>query len=143
MLEGADISKVEATLGTFADGNSDASRMFYDRLFELAPDLRPMFPGDMADQSRKLSATLTVAIESLRDWESLAPILAALARRHIGYGAEPWHYAVVTRALLDTLRTVGVAPESVAAWNRTMSAISSHMIASAYGEARRARSVQI
>ncbi len=74
-----------------------------------------------------------MAISSLRDWDALAPILAALARRHVAYGVKAWHYAVVTQALLDTLRAGGVDAGTVTAWNRAMSVICGHMIAVAYG----------
>ena len=134
MIDAADIEAIETTRHIFEDPDAQAAKVFYARMFELAPDVRPMFSEDMAEQHRKLSATLVVAISSLRDWEELAPTLSALARRHVAYNVSPWHYAVVTQALLDTLDAGGVAPETIAAWNRGMSAISSHMIASAYGE---------
>ena len=35
-----------------------AAAMFYDRLFALDPDLRPLFKGDMAEQGRKLMAMI-------------------------------------------------------------------------------------
>ncbi len=134
MIESSDIDLIEATQQIFDDNGSVVAAAFYARLFDLAPDLRPMFSDDMAEQHRKLSATLVVAISSLRNWEALGPTLSALARRHVGYGVAPWHYAVVTQALLDTLTSGGVDDATVAAWNRGMSGISSHMIASAYGE---------
>jgi len=31
-----------------------ASELFYTRLFELDPSVRPLFPTDIADQRRKL-----------------------------------------------------------------------------------------
>ena len=37
-----------------------AAGMFYGRLFEIAPEVRPLFKGDMAEQGRKLMATLAV-----------------------------------------------------------------------------------
>lgn len=129
-----DIQRIETTLPIFAETGAQVAEAFYTRLFKLAPELRQMFSQDMAEQHRKLAATLSVAISSLRNWVELAPTLAALARRHVRYGVAPWHYGVVTQALLDTLNSARIDSETVAAWNRGMSAISSHMIASAYGE---------
>ncbi len=134
MIDANDIERIETTLDVFDDPDAAAAKAFYARMFELAPDLRPMFSEDMAEQHRKLSATLVVAISSLRSWDELAPQLSALARRHVAYGVLPWHYAVVTQALMNTLEAGGVDPDAVAAWNRGMSGISTHMIASAYGE---------
>lgn len=133
LIDDTDIDLIAATRPLFAETGEAVAAPFYRRLFELAPDLRGMFPVDLAEQNRKLSATLAVAVNALRDWDNLAPILAALARRHIVYGVRSWHYALVTQALLDTLRSGGCDAATVAAWNRAMSVICAHMIAAAYG----------
>ena len=133
LIDIEDIDRIAATRRLFADTGEAVATQFYIRLFELAPDLRQMFPADMTEQNRKRSATLAVAVSSLRDWNDLAPILAALARRHVAYGVRSWHYAIVTQALLDTLRGGGVEAATVEAWNRAMSVICAHMIAAAYG----------
>ena len=99
-----DATAIEATLPLFTDKAAAIAWLFYDRLFEISPDVRSAFPDDLTDQGQKLTKTLAVAISSIRDWEQLAPILAALARRHVAYGVRPHHYAAVTQALLDTLR---------------------------------------
>lgn len=134
LIDTRDIDLVSATRPMFADNGEAVAALFYGRLFELAPDVRGMFPANMSDQGRKLSATIALAVSSLRNWDDLAPILASLARRHIVFGVKSWHYAIVTQALLDTLKAAEVDPETVAAWNRTMSVICAHMIAAAYGD---------
>ncbi|MEX0310465.1 MAG: globin domain-containing protein [Tateyamaria sp.] len=134
LIETSDIERISATQAIFSDDGERIAALFYDRLFELAPDVRPMFPDDLSEQGRKLSATLAIAVSSLSSWDELAPILAALARRHIVYGVKAWHYAVVTQALLDTLTREGVDTATVAAWNRALSVINAHMISAAYGD---------
>lgn len=134
LIEASDLEKVKATKPVFSETGSAVAGLFYERLFELGPELRGMFPQDLSEQNRKLSATLALTISSLENWDELAPILASLARRHIVYGVKPWHYAVVTQSLLDTLRGAGIDDGTVAAWNRVMSTIGAHMIAAAYGE---------
>ena len=42
-----------------------AADLFYDRLFEIAPSLRRMFPADMRDQKRKLMVMLATAVQGL------------------------------------------------------------------------------
>ena len=134
LIDTKDIDLVSATRTMFSENGEAVAELFYARLFELAPEVRGMFPTDLAEQGRMLSATLALAVSSLRNWDDLAPILASLARRHIVFGVKSWHYAVVTQALLDTLKAAEVDPETVAAWNRTMSVICAHMIAAAYGD---------
>ena len=83
-----------------ADQTAD---IFYSRLFEIAPELRRMFPDDMSGQKRKLMSTLAFAVNSLRDLDTLLPALKNLGIRHIGYGVEDEHYDTVGSALLYAL----------------------------------------
>jgi nitric oxide dioxygenase len=85
-------------------GNKDrVGQMFYERLFAIAPETRPMFKGDIAEQSRKLMDTLAFAIGSLRDMPGLVPTLESLALRHVAYGVRDEHYDKVGEALIWTL----------------------------------------
>jgi len=78
--------------------------IFYSRLFEVDPTLKPMFPVDVARQSEKLMSTLGVAIASLDRMDRLAAFMEDLGVRHAGYGVKLAHYATVEQALLWTLR---------------------------------------
>ena len=80
-----------------------AAALFYGRLFELDPQLRHLFRGDMRDQGRKLMQTLAVAVRALGELDALVPAVQALGRRHAGYGVTSAHYATVAAALLWTL----------------------------------------
>src|SRR5258708_21892445 len=81
----------------------EAAALFYGRLFEIAPDVRPLFRGDMAEQGRKLIATLAVVVNVLTDLESNLPTASSHSKKHVTYGiiAEP--YAPVSASLLWTL----------------------------------------
>jgi hemoglobin-like flavoprotein len=90
----------------------------------------------MAEQRRKLMATLAVVVRGLSDLSSILPAAGALARRHVAYGAKPEHYPVVGEALLWTLaRGLGAqwTPEVASAWAAAYGALSGFMIAEAYG----------
>jgi len=80
-----------------------AAHLFYTRLFELDPSLRPMFRGDLHEQGRKLMAMLTTAVRHLGRLGEIAPALVTLGQRHAGYGVRAEHYATVASALLWTL----------------------------------------
>jgi truncated hemoglobin YjbI len=41
--------------------------LFYQKLFELDPSLRPMFPGDMSEQRKKLMQMITAGVKALVD----------------------------------------------------------------------------
>lgn len=113
-----------------------AAVMFYDRLFEIAPQVKTMFPADMAEQRQKLMATLGVVVNGLSNLESVLPAATALAKRHVAYGAKPEHYPVVGSALLWTLeRGLGDAwtKEVADAWTAAYGTLSGYMIEQAYG----------
>jgi len=80
-----------------------AALVFYRRLFEIDPSLRPMFKGDIEAQSKKLLDMLAVLIAMLERPLGLELELRAMGSRHAGYGVKDAHYATVGRALLDML----------------------------------------
>lgn len=80
-----------------------AAALFYARLFELDPTLRPMFRGSMAEQGQKLMTMIATAVASLERPDHLLPTVRTLGARHVGYGVRDEHYATVGAALLWTL----------------------------------------
>ena len=96
-----------------------AADIFYGRLFEVAPQLRPMFPQDMSEQKKKLMQMIVVAVNSLHQIETIVEPVQDLGRRHVGYGVKDEHYEIVGGALLWTLgQGLGDAftPEVEEAW---------------------------
>lgn len=81
-----------------------AAELFYNRLWEIAPETRAMFKStDMKSQGIKLMQTLGIAVKSLYNLENLIPIVQELGKRHISYGVKKEHYHIVGLALLWTL----------------------------------------
>ena len=80
-----------------------AGQLFYRRLFEIAPEVEPLFRGDIKAQSRKLMDTLNAAIQHLDELDELVESVRAMGRRHAGYGVTDEMYASVAEALLYTL----------------------------------------
>ena len=116
--------------------SDQAATIFYDRLFELAPHVKAMFPADMTEQKKKLMATLGVVVNGLGDLSSVLPAASALAKRHVAYGAKPEHYPVVGSALLWTLEKglgQGWTSDVAAAWTAAYGTLSGFMISEAYG----------
>lgn len=110
-------------------------RIFYAKLFEIAPESRAMFPAIIDDQAGKLQMTLNWIVDHLDDTDQLVPAAQGLAIRHVGYGVMPAHYPAVGHALIATLRQglgTEFSPEDEAAWARTYEKLSSLMISAAY-----------
>jgi hemoglobin-like flavoprotein len=81
-----------------------AAALFYDRLFEINPELRPMFKTqDLTSQRKKLAKAITTVIMSLENIETLMPMIRLLGQRHVAYGVEDAHYDQVGEALLWAL----------------------------------------
>ena len=132
----AQIKLVQDSFAKVAPISDQAAALFYGRLFEIAPEVTPLFKGNLAEQGRKLMATLAVVVNGLANLDSILPAASALARRHVGYGVKPGHYAPVGEALLWTLeRGLGAdwTPELAAAWTAAYTTLSGYMVGEAYG----------
>jgi hemoglobin-like flavoprotein len=114
-----------------------AAELFYGRLFEIAPEVKPLFRGDMREQGRKLMTTLGVVVSGLKNLDAILPAAKALAVRHVGYGAAAAHYQPVGEALIWTLEKglgEGFSADVRDAWLAAYGALSGVMIAEAYGK---------
>jgi hemoglobin-like flavoprotein len=132
---------VQESFARVAPISETAAVLFYDRLFEMAPSVKAMFPADMTEQRKKLMATLAVVVSGLGNLESILPAASALAKRHVSYGAKPAHYPVVGAALLWTLeKGLGDAwtPDVAEAWTAAYDTLSGYMIGEGYGSAEAA-----
>ena len=130
------VTLVQTSFGKVAPIADQAAVMFYGRLFELAPQVKAMFPSDMTEQRKKLMATLAVVVNGLSNLETILPAASALAQRHVTYGAKAEHYPVVGSALLWTLEQglgEGWTPDVASAWTTAYGTLSGFMIEQAYG----------
>ena len=83
--------------------SAQAAEMFYRRLFEIAPELKILFKGDMHQQGQRLMQMIHFGVNGLERWEHLVPTLQALGARHVAYGVKAADYDTVASALLWTL----------------------------------------
>ncbi len=81
-----------------------AAELFYGRLFELDPTVKPLFKGRLDFQGDKLMMTLNVVVNSLENLNEIESMLQAMGKRHIIYGVEAAHYETVGAALLWVLK---------------------------------------
>jgi hemoglobin-like flavoprotein len=130
------VTLVQESFAKVAPISETAAVLFYERLFEIAPQVKAMFPADMTEQRRKLMATLAAVVNGLGDLNSILPAASALAKRHVSYGAKAEHYPVVGAALLWTLEKGlgdGWTPQIAEAWTAAYGTLSGYMISEAYG----------
>jgi hemoglobin-like flavoprotein len=136
-MESKEIALVQSSFAEVKPISEQAAALFYGRLFEIAPAVKPLFKGDMTEQGRKLMATLAYVVNGLADLPSILPAASALATRHVASGAKAEHYGPVGEALLWTLEK-GLGPkwtaETAAAWTKAYTVLTGYMIAEAYGK---------
>jgi len=125
------IALVQASFANVAPVSAAAADLFYQRLFELAPDLRSMFAADLSAQKKKLIDTLAYAVDSLSCPDKLGPELAALGERHADYGTKVEHFTPVGEAMLWALQQAlneEFTPAVADAWEAVYAALAQEMI---------------
>lgn len=80
-----------------------ASLDFYNNLFSIAPETRPLFRDDLAGQGMKFMSTLMTLADLLDEPELFQTELDDLARSHATVGVKAEYYAPMGSALLVTL----------------------------------------
>lgn len=131
MLTEAQIDLIRASAERLAQTNVSATNAFYSNLFKAAPGVRALFPDDMFEQSEKLWNSIVMVVESTDDLAGIEEALKTLGARHIGYGAEPAHYAVVTDVLIETISITMADDWSDAhrqAWKTALDAVCATML---------------
>lgn len=128
------VQLVRSSFAKLAPIKDQAAALFYRRLFELDPSLRPLFKGDMAVQGTKLMVTLGAVVASLDQLPRIMPMVRQLGRQHAACGVRPDHYATVGEALIWTLQQAQGAEFTTAmrrAWTDAYSLLAWEMIAAA------------
>lgn len=96
-----------------------AAELFYRRLFEIDPSVRPMFKGTMQEQARKMMEMIGMVVTGVSTPNEIIGFVADLGRGHVEYGVIDAHYDTVRSALIWTLgQGLGsdFTPEVEAAW---------------------------
>ena len=129
-----DVEKLQFSFGQMVPKKDQIAATFYRRLFEVAPGVKPLFKDSIEEQGQKLVLALKQIILSLKQPNELGGFLSNLAKRHVGYGAEPTHYEVVGGVLLQTFEEVmgdQFTPELKALWGGAYGVIADAMIKAA------------
>jgi methyl-accepting chemotaxis protein len=127
-----ELETLETSFDLIAPRGEELVDVFYARLFEAAPSVKPLFAHtDLAKQKAMLLATLVLLRKSLRDLDSIAPKLRQLGARHVGYGARPEHYPVVADVMLASMAEIAGEAwtnEIAAAWSAALNLVATAML---------------
>jgi len=114
----------------------------YAKLFEIAPDARPMFKGNMDEQNAKLAKVFAEFVRvqtrskhflpvTQQGGEAVIPGVGELGSRHEQtYKVEPRHYAAMREALLNALHSLlgeSFNEDIAVAWGEAFTMLSTAM----------------
>jgi len=134
-MESSVIDAVQSSFEKVKPISEQAAEIFYSKLFEKDPSLKPLFKGDMKEQGKKLMTMLGMAVGSLKNLDKLVPIAQDLGKRHVAYGVTASMYDTVGAALLETLEAglgADFTPELKMAWTQVYITLASVMKEAAY-----------
>lgn len=86
--------------------SEEAGLMFYERLFDIAPELQSLFKTHPKEQALKFMTMLTMVVSKLQKLDEIIEDIKSLARRHNRYGVKTAYYRIVGAALIWTLHEV-------------------------------------
>ena len=126
-----EIKMVKASWAKVVPISDQAAELFYSRLFEVYPEVKPLFKtDDMKEQGRKLMAMIGTAVNGLDNLEPLLGAVKDLGKRHVDYGVKDEDYDKVAECLIWTLNQ-GLGDEFTdeleAAWVKTYTAVADVM----------------
>lgn len=124
-------SLVKSSFLRIAHLETQVASIFYGRLFDLDPSLRPLFKGDIAEQGQKLMKVLGVVVANANRLDSVIPTVRELGKRHVVYGVKDADYQTVGLALIATLQEglgESFTDETREAWTQVYTILSKVMI---------------
>lgn len=81
-----------------------AAELFYARLFNRYPEVRPYFKGGLMEQGQKLFTMIDVAVQGIDRLDALQDSLRQAGKRHREYGVKQEDFPKVADSLLWTLK---------------------------------------
>ena len=88
------INLIKSSWAVASSNASAVGHLFYDRLFEIAPETKALFGVTVYEQSDKLGIMLSYIINKLDKLDDIIDEVAKLARQHANYGVRPGHYTM-------------------------------------------------
>jgi nitric oxide dioxygenase len=125
------IDRLKVSFEQLSPSLGAVSATFYDRLFEVAPEVRRLFAPDMTRQRGHFEAALALLLRNITLIDVLGPSLMALGAEHVAYGTRPEHYDVARECLIFALgRHAGEnwTPEIEGDWRDAITAVMQPML---------------
>ncbi|WP_258103252.1 globin domain-containing protein [Marinoscillum sp. MHG1-6] len=125
------IANIRSSWEIMVEDGLENMMMFYDKLFQIAPQVRPMFPEDLSKQSEKLAYTITFVVTNIDRIEEIKGSIEDLGRIHNKLDISADYYPPVKEALIWTIEQKMAdkyKAEIGEAWNAALDFLASVMI---------------
>ncbi len=111
---------VQSTLEKIMPSIDDCTHQFYQQLFQLAPNVKPMFSG-MDTKSRKnmLISMIKLAVQGINRFDDFKPSIQQINDKHHHLSLKPTDYLTVAKALIMMLEKhldKDFSPAVIQAW---------------------------
>ncbi|MDB5328761.1 MAG: hemoglobin-like flavoprotein [Phycisphaerales bacterium] len=100
------LDRIRQSVAVLLPRAPDATRLFYDRLFTIAPETRELFKSDPEVQRQHFSAALAVILKNVTMLDVLTEPLRQLGSGHAMVGVRPHHYPIVRDAMLHAMSEI-------------------------------------
>ena len=115
--------ELQASLHVMLEDQDKFAKIFYDKVFEINPEIRSLFRKNMTDQGRLLTHMLGGIVYSLSRPEHLETGLKKLGESHINYGVQVEHYPIVKDAMMYAIeQSLGECKtlKTIDAWSKAL-----------------------
>jgi hemoglobin-like flavoprotein len=115
----------------------DVAELCYSRFFELAPEARDLFLGDVERQQMKLMDMIAALVSSLDERPLFQSLVTNSGRRHARFGVQPSQYVKMGEALMWSLECkfgASFTPELRECWRALYAKVQIEMLLAAADE---------
>jgi hemoglobin-like flavoprotein len=130
-VDNAAATRLRASYALFLADGSRLAAIFYAKMFERYPGVRPLFKADIRAQEEKLMDSLRAVVQHAEAPDGLRAELQAMGARHVKYGAKPEHYPLVCGLLLECMADAAGSAwttQLAAEWEQALQIVSDIML---------------
>lgn len=125
-MEAKDIEVMQASFATIYARKAELAERFYVHLFDLLPEVEPLFDNDFAKQKEMFASMLTYCLKGVANNQSLSHTGVTLAKTHARYGLGAHETKMAGKAVMGALQDVlgdDFSPEQCAVWGQAVQSV--------------------
>ncbi|MED5509309.1 MAG: NO-inducible flavohemoprotein [Pseudomonadota bacterium] len=116
------IATIKATVPVLQAHGEQLTRLFYQRMFENNPEVKPFFNQahqQAGSQQKALAGAICAYAENIDNPTALAAAVELIAQKHASLGIKPEHYPIVGQNLLAAIKELlgdAATDDIISAW---------------------------